>query len=332
MSYSPIDTRRWRQIAAAATAMTAALVLSACGGGGGGDSPAASVSGGIAVTPPSPPTEPAPFPLDAGAPAQSGNIALDGRNWINYRRTQIGMPTVAENLQINNAAQGHSDYQRINNLMSHDQEPGRQGFTGAKVGDRLNAAGYTIPTSGYAYGEVISGSTNRSGFVMAEDLITAIYHRFVIFEPMFREIGTGAGATASGYNYFTANFATRDGYGPGLARGSIVTWPFNGQTQVVPNFFSDTEAPDPIPDRNQVGYPISVHANLDTTLAVVSFSVRPRGGANLDVQRIAPLSQYKTAASIVPLAPLRAGTLYDVSFSGTLDGAPVTREWSFTTR
>ena len=323
---------RWRQIAAAAAAMTAALVLSACGGGGGDDSPAAPVSGGVAVTIPSSPASPAPLPLDASAPTQSGNIALDGRNWINYRRTQIGMPTVAENARINNAAQGHSDYLRINNLISHDQEPGRQGFTGAKVGERLDAAGYTIPPAGYAYGEVISGTSNRSGFFMAEELITAIYHRFVIFEPMFREIGTGAATAASGYNYFTADFATRNGYGPGLARGTIVTWPFNGQTQVVPNFFSDTEAPDPILDRNEVGYPISVHANLDTTLAVVSFSMRPRGGANLEVQRIAPLSQYKTAASIVPLAPLRAGTLYDVSFSGTLDGAPVTREWSFTTR
>lgn len=326
MSY----TSRWQQIAAAAAA---ALALAACGGGGGDSSPAAPVSGGTAVTPtPASPTAPSPLPSDASAPAQTGSIALDGRNWINYRRTQIGMPTLTQNAQIDNAAQGHSDYLRINNLISHDQEPGRQGFTGANVGARLNAAGYTIPSSGYAYGEVISGTTNGSGFFMAEELITAIYHRFVMFEPMFREIGTGAATSAGGYNYFTADFATRNGYGPGIARGTVVTWPFNGQTQVVPNFFSDTEEPDPIPNRNEVGYPISVHANLDTTLTVQSFSVRPRGGADLEVQRVDPLSNYKTAASIVPLAPLRAGTVYEVSFSGTLDGVPVTRTWSFTTR
>ena len=326
MSY----TSRWQQIAAAAAA---ALALAACGGSGGDSSPAAPVSGGTAVTPaPTSPTSPSPLPVDASAPAQTGNIALDGRNWINFRRTQAGMPTLAQNAQIDTAAQGHSDYLRINNLISHDQEPGRQGFTGANLSARLNAAGYTLPERGFAYGEVIAGSSNGSGFFLAEELITAIYHRFVMFEPMFREIGTGAASAAGSYNTFTADFATRNGYGPGIARGTVVTWPFNGQAQVVPNFFSDSEEPDPIPNRNEVGYPVSVHANLDATLTVQSFSVRPRGGANLEVQRVDPLSDYKTAVSIVPLAPLRAGTVYEASFSGTLDGVPVTRTWSFTTR
>lgn len=322
MSY----TSRWQSIAAA---LAAALALAACGGGGSDSAaPATPVSGGTAVTP-TPAPDPAPI---AGAPALTGNIALDGRVWINYRRGQIGVPLVLENTQINNAALGHSEYQRINNLISHDQIAGRQGFTGTNLGERLNAAGYTLDRNrGYAYGEVISGTTNRSGFFMAEELITAIYHRFVIFEPMFREIGTGAATAASGYNYFTADFASRDGYGPGIARGALVTWPFDGQTQVVPNFFSNTEQPDPVPDRNEVGYPISVHANLDARIVVSTFTVRPRGGSDLGVLRVDPLAD-KTAASIVPLQPLRAATIYEVNFTGTVNGAAVTRAWSFTTR
>jgi uncharacterized protein YkwD len=324
MSY----TLRWRTIVAA---LGSALALAACGGGGS-DSPAAnppvsSTPAGGNATPTTPPVADTP-----AAPAQTGNIALDGRNWINYRRTQAGMPTVAENAQINNAALGHSEYLRINNVMSHDQIPGRQGFTGATLKDRLNAAGYTIPIDGYAYGEVISGTNNRSGAFMAEELITAIYHRFVMFEPMFKEIGTGAASAANGYNYFTANFAARGGFGPGIARGTIATWPYNGQGQVTPNFFSDTEEPDPIPNRNEVGYPISVHANLDASLVVQTFTVRPRGGADLAVQRVDPAGDVKTAAAIVPLQPLRAATTYDVSFTGTVNGSPVTRQWSFTTR
>lgn len=320
MSYTP----RWQSIAAI---LGAALALSACGDGES-DSPAAQVDGGTAVTPS--PAAPAPAPA-ADAPTPTGNIALDGRNWINYRRAQIGVPTVTQNAQIDNAALGHSEYLRINNLMSHDQEPGRQGFTGAKLEDRLNAAGYTLDRArGFAYGEVISGSSNGSGVFMSEELITAIYHRFVIFEPMFRELGTGAASTAS-YHYFTADFASRNGYGPGIARGSIVTWPFNGQTGVAPNFFSDTEEPDPVPDRNEVGYPISVHTNLDSALAVGSFTVRPRGGADLQVLRVDPLGE-PTAASIVPLLPLRAATTYEVNFTGTVNGAAVARAWSFTTR
>ena len=323
MSYAP----RWRTIAAA---IWAALALAACGGGG--DSPAVPGSGGGAAVAPNPSApDPAPTP-SPDAPTLTGNIAFDGRTWINYRRTQIGVPAVTQNAQIDNAALGHSEYQRINNLMSHDQEAGRQGFTGADLGARLNAAGYTLDRQrGFAYGEVISGTNNRSGFFMVEELITAIYHRFVIFEPMFRELGTGVATSASGYNYFTADFASRNGYGPGIARGAIVTWPFNGQTAVAPNFFSNTEQPDPVPDRNEVGYPISVHANLDATLTVASFTVRPRGGAALQVLRVDPLGS-KTAASIVPLLPLRAATTYEVDFTGTVNGAAVTRAWSFTTR
>ena len=326
MSYTP----RWHVSTPALTAvLAAALTLTACGSSDS-DSPSSQVTGGTAV---SPDASVSPEPTGVAAPTQTGNIAVDGRNWINYRRGQIGVPAVPENAQINNAALGHSDYLRLNNIMSHDQVAGRQGFTGTDLGARLNAAGYTLSAErGYAYGEVISGSSSGSGFYMAEELITAIYHRFVIFEPMFREIGTGAAIASSGYRYFTADFASRDGYGPGIARGTLVTWPFNGQTQVVPNFFSNTEQPDPVPNANEVGYPISVHTNLDSNVTVTSFTVRPRGGSDLAVLRVDPLSTSKPAASIVPLQPLRAATTYDVSFTGTVSGAAVTRAWSFTTR
>ncbi|HBF51196.1 MAG TPA: hypothetical protein DDX04_13610, partial [Massilia sp.] len=103
------------------------------------------------------------------------------------------MSTLNQNTTIDAAAQGHSDYQRLNNTITHDQVAGRQGFTGVSVGDRLTAAGYVFNTSAArAYGEVISATSSGTGQYMAEELITAIYHRFVIFEPVFKEIGTGA--------------------------------------------------------------------------------------------------------------------------------------------
>jgi hypothetical protein len=113
-----------------------------------------------------------------------------------------------------------------------------------------------------------------------------------------------------------------------------VVWPFNGQAQVTPNFMSNSEQPDPVPDRNEVGYPISVHANIDAPVTVQTFTVRPRGGANLQVLAVSPSGSatQRTAAAIIPLAPLRAATTYDVSFAGTVNGAPVSRDWSFTTR
>lgn len=304
-----------------------AALLSACGGGG---SSGEKTSLSTATPLPQLTQEP-------GSPSLSGNIATDGFNWINYRRNQVGLASLARNSLIDQAALGHSEYLRTNNTVSHDQLAGKPGFTGARLGDRLAQAGYVInERNSYAYGEVIAGAANNSGFYLAEELITAIYHRFVIFEPIFREGGTGAVVSPSGYSYFTADFAANNGYGPGLQAGQIVTYPVSGQTKVATSFSSDNESPDPVPNQDIVGYPISVHANINGMLSVTSFTVRQRGAASdLTVRLLKKDIDAQTpesAASIIPLAPLAANTTYDVSFSGRLNGAAVARNWSFTTR
>jgi hypothetical protein len=216
------------------------------------------------------------------------------------------------------------------------RSPASPGFTGVKLLDRLTGAGYSLGNAGYAYGEVISAASSSSGFYMAEELITAIYHRFVIFEPKFKEIGTGSATSSAGYTYFTSDFAASNGYGPGLGRGKIVNWPYDGQVKVPPNFFSDNEAPDPVPNLNEVGYPVSVHGDINVVLGVTSFSIRPRNGSDLQVQLLKSTAGSATpppsAAAIVPLSVLKANTIYDVTFTGTTDGTPITRSWSFTTK
>lgn len=310
---------RWTS---ALAALAAACSLAACGGGG--DNGSATVAPQQNVAAP-----------ETGAPAAVGNVAADGRNWINYRRGQVGMPAMTQNALVDRAAQGHSDYQNTNDTVTHDQTTGKPGFTGVNLLNRLNAAGYDFGNASYAYGEVISASTSNSGFYMAEELITAIYHRFVMFEPKFKEIGTGSATNARGYTYFTADFTARNGYGPGLGIGMLVHWPYSGQTGLPPNFFSDFEAPDPVADANEVGYPISVHADISAVITVQSFTVRPRGGAVLPVKLLktgADPDTPQSAAAIIPLAVLKANTTYDVSFVGAADAVPVTKTWSFTTK
>jgi hypothetical protein len=219
--------------------------------------------------------------------------------------------------------------------VTHDQTVGKPGFTGVHLLDRLQAAGYTFANASYAYGEVISATTNNSGFYMAEELITAIYHRFVIFEPKFKEIGTGAATTSAGYTYFTSDFTANNGFGQGIGLGALVVWPFNGQANVPGNFFSDYESPDPVAGVNEVGYPVSVHADINATLVVQNFTMRPRGGTDVAVKLLKRDTDPDTptsAAAIVPLAVLKANTTYDVSFSGTVDAVPVSRSWFFTTK
>jgi uncharacterized protein YkwD len=303
---------RWQSTGAA---LLAAMTLVACGGGS---------ADRAAVLPPASTTA-------------SSTLATEGFNWINGRRQLAGMSTLTRNGLIDAAATAHSNYQRINGI-THVQVVGKEGFTGVQLLDRLTAIGYATPT--YYYAEVISSGPSTSGQALADELITAIYHRFAIFQPRYKEMGAGAAGSTGGSNYLTINFAANNGYGPGIGAANVAIWPVNGQTGVVPNFNSDLEAPDPVQDRSEVGYPISVHVDVDVALEVGSFTVKPRaGGANLAVKLLAKdvvgeedNMRYAAGAAIVPLSPLAANTVYDVSFSGTTNGNPVTRSWSFTTR
>jgi len=300
------------------SALLTALLLAACGGGGGGGNDGVS----SAAT------------QEQNAPQATGDTATDGFNWFNFRRQQIGVQALARNNTLNAAAQGHSDYQKINDTITHEQTLGNAGFTGETVKDRLAAAGYQLPQNGYAYGEVISSSGSTSGAYAADSLIAAIYHRFVIFEPMFKEVGTGAATVTNGATYFTTDFAAI-GLDTGLSAGQSIIYPFANQTNVPVNFFSDNEEPDPVPTQNEVGYPISIHANVLSIVAVQTFTVQPRGGVPLAVQLMQNASDSytpKSVAAIIPLSVLASNTIYDVQFTGTIDGIPVNRTWSFTTR
>ena len=308
--------------------LPAAVVLFAAllaGCGGGSDSGTASSSNTA--------TSPLPQP---GAPTLTGNTALDGFNWINYRRAQLGLSVLARNSQVDTAALGHSNYLRLNNTVSHDQTVGAPGFTGAELTNRLAATGYTL-NGRYAIGEVISATKQTSGFYQAEELITAIYHRFVMFEPVFKEVGTGATTIPGGYTYFTADLTAVNGLGAGIGMGRLVNYPVDKQTNVPIIFFSDTESPDPVPNQNEVGFPISVHADTGgggAGVVVRSFTITPRGGNALSTRLLSSATDSRTtasAAAIIPLAPLSRGTIYDVSFDGTVDGVSAPRTWSFTT-
>jgi uncharacterized protein YkwD len=273
---------------------------------------------------------------EAGAPQATGNMATDGFNWFNYRRQQMGMAAIARNAQIDAAAQNHSSYQAQNRTITHDELAGNRGFTGATVLDRLRAAQYLVPASNYAYGEVISSTPDTNGINAAEDLIAAIYHRFVIFEPKFIEGGAASVTAGSGYTYFTTDFATRKLNSGGLGSGKLLIYPFSGQQNLPTVFFSDQEKPDPVPDRNEVGYPVSVHADITSTIAVQSFTISPRGGAALATRLLRKETDAEitepSVAAIIPLAVLQPQTVYDVRFAGSVDNVPVNLAWSFTTR
>jgi hypothetical protein len=80
-----------------------------------------------------------------------------------------------------------------------------------------------------------------------------------------------------------------------------------------------------------------VHTNLTRRLTVQSFTMRAHGSNTDLATRLLAQGQdantsTQSAAAIVPLGQLASGTTYDVSFSGAIDGVPISRTWSFTTK
>jgi uncharacterized protein YkwD len=268
------------------------------------------------------------------APQPSGDAAQDGINWINYRRQQSGESVLSRNARLDNAAAAHANYLRINRVVSHEETPGNAGFSGATLADRLNAAGFGFRQTGHAYGEVIAATQGNSGFAAADELITAIYHRFVILEPMSKEAGVADSRGLGSGAYFTADIVA-DGLNQGLGSGNFVAYPVASQ-ELVPTFFdNDGETPNPVPSRHQVGYPVSVHADLASFVVAQHFTIRPHGGATLPVQLLTNVTDPNTpqsAAAIIPLDVLASATTYDVHFDGTVDGFAVSRNWAFTTQ
>ena len=308
--------------------------LTSCGGG---DSSTASQTTATVTTPAAPAatSNSGPTTADLGVgPQATGNTATDGLNWINFRRQQLGEPALLRTATIDKAALAHSDYQQRNNIITHAEVAGNPGFTGLSVGDRLTAANYRFSAPSYAFGEVISSTVDPSGLNAAEELITAIYHRFAIFEPMFRQAGSGAAVSSTSRTYLTLDF-TIDGLTTTLGKSNFVVYPVDQQRGLPTVFFSDFESPDPVPDRNEVGYPVSIHADITSNVVVQSFTIRPRNGASLPtvlLQNSTDVHTPASSAAIVPRDVLTAATTYDVQFAGTVDGTAVSRAWSFTTR
>ena len=160
----------------------------------------------------------------------------------------------------------------------------------------------------------------------------------MIFEPVFKQAGTGAAQSVAGATYFTVNLVA-DGLDGGLGLGNVVVYPMNGQQDVPRSFSSDQEVPDPVPSRDMVGYPVSIHADIHgamgaTVVDVDRFVIRPLGGTALSVQALWRGKDAHTPASvaaIVPLEILAPQTTYEVEFVGTVSGRNVSRVWQFTT-
>ena len=110
----------------------------------------------------------------------------------NQRRAENGRALLTMNVALNNAAQGHSNYQASINTMTHT------GAGGTNAGQRIAAAGY----SWSAWGENVAYGYPDAASVM-NAWMNSSGHRANILNGNFTEIGVGLAYTSDGRPYWT---------------------------------------------------------------------------------------------------------------------------------
>ena len=348
------------------SALALAASLTACGGGGGGDAPQPT-STAIQV-PTTVPTTTVPTPtipvatiptvltnsLVTSVPAPTyaaGSEELAAFNLLNAERDACGFGLLAQNGAIDSAAQRHSDYQILNNVITHDQNQQTMptGFTGTTVVDRLIAAKYIASDADRAstYETIVGSGTSTKtgqGALGVRRLMNAPYHMIGMFSET-HEVGialrNGAdnNSTTPG-NYGTFDFSSRSSAGNQLPDSSTVrTYPCNGTTGALRLLTG--EIPNPVPGRdlnlNPLGSSVYINVRKGNTIAIntVSF-VNVATGASV-VTRL-PISEKNDPngsfrsheAYIAADAPLDKSTKYRVMITGTNNGVAFSKDFVFT--
>ncbi|KWT93046.1 MULTISPECIES: CAP domain-containing protein [unclassified Variovorax] len=365
MNCRPFQLSSYNAISRALAALSCAAIA-ACGGGGGGGggggalpaltSTPASNTGAPAAPPPATTSTPGdgvqPSTLVASVPPDTYGAGSEGRQafeLLNAERGRCGFGLVAQNAQLDAAAQAHADWQILNNQLSHTEVTGTPGFTGVTPLDRVSAAGYVAGGVGEEISSLFySGSIAGTGVFGVRALLALPYHQLGMLSG-YRDVGIALrgsdqlGTTASRgprtVQQFNLGF-TRSAGRQEPASDQVLTYPCEGTTGV---FYEITnETPNPVPGRDLRASPLGpgvvVAVRSGQTLAISSATMTTLSGRTpvalrppltKDSDPNAVLAAHQ--AVLIPDASLMPNTSYTVNVAGTNDGTPFQKTFNFAT-
>ena len=225
---------------------------------------------------------------------------------------------------LNKSAKNHCDYYAANSadMMCiadpHGEVASCMGYTGADLGTRMKAAGYT----GRGSSEVMAFLNNPQGAI--DTWVNSVWHRIPILDPWTAELGYGAAA-----NCDTIDF----GQGMPMPDDTVVVYPYDGQTGVATEFDGSREGP--MPPAPTTGWPSGSPINVYAKMSTVTSHVLTLDGDTKPIDHVwltTKESQFlRNGVMMYSNAPLTAMTKYRVHIVGTRAGTPVNLEWTFTT-
>ncbi|MDM5271821.1 CAP domain-containing protein [Sulfurovum sp. zt1-1] len=296
--------------------------------------------------------------------------ALD---YLNTVRQNSGLIPLKENKLLNRAALSHANYLVLQQKLGHIEQYNHKGYTGKTPAERVVYFGY--PSKDVM--ENIAVNT-KNGITAIDDLLAAIYHRFVFLSIDKDEIGIGRASTgkfkpikdAYVFNLGSSklNALCQKVYVPlnqviylqnvckdGKAlipqalyeenqneiksqNTKVVLHPYPGQKEVMTVFYN--EEPDPLPDYDVSGYPISVQFNdrYVSSVQLTSFRLFDDKHREIVQNRVFTYENdpqkylKKTQFALMPLKRLEYATTYRVEFEAEVDGERYQKSWKFTTK
>lgn len=223
------------------------------------------------------------------------------------------------------AARNHSSYIGQNGwTLTHVEVQNKPGFTGVNFWNRLTYAGY----QGSAAFEVVHSVADAHEAITGQNgWINTLYHRIPFVA--YSTLDFGFGAATGGGQDSTTDF----GSGNAASKTALTTWPPDGDTGVWTTFHNAYESPNPLPNQQVAGYPITIvgggalvvvtHDIVDGSTPVDHVMMN---AANDPVKFIPQAQVY-----LIPKSVLKKNIKYTTHVTGTVSASSFDVTFSFTT-
>lgn len=261
--------------------------------------------------------------------------------YLNYLRINSGVTPLNYNSLLEKSSNNHIVYMINNKEIGHEQEQNKKYFTGLSSMERANFVGYgntkkqeAINSGIKGMFQVTNGETISIGVETCKDsineLLKAIYHRFVLLDPDFTDIGSSYyfGKEMDIPHYYVYNLG---GLVSPKKTGYMSIYPFDNQNNIPIIFNPQEEIPNPLPKINTlVGYPISVIISNKLKVDIQQFQLFDNNQP-IEVYQIFDLYG-KNKYSLIPVNPLKLNHTYKVIFVATINNKNIYKIWTFKTQ
>lgn len=249
---------------------------------------------------------------------------------LNSIRSIFKLSPLEKDPSLSVAAYNHAYYLSAKNEISHEENKKDKLFTGVSPFDRALYAGYGKDNNYIKVGEVVSMYNGRPLNDDLQNFLTAIYHRLVILEPTFddygeRRISNGKKSIAE-LKLGTLNEKSDVRY---------IFYPYSQMRNTPTTFLPYQEIPNPMPNYDKVGFPISFQISAENTLKVSRFSLVDSNGNIVPGKMLTNTNDpeiSKSQFAFIPIKPLMNNTVYTANIVASANGWPdFSRSWSFET-